>query len=121
MRLTVLSPFGRATPHNTQNKIESFFIDVYSKTNYIHQFDLLENKMGSGISLGEDHMSELVKRLLEEKHQDRMNHLPPCLPQYKNWRKSIENGYHTYELKTVDICTKKIKETIHNKTFKKTE
>jgi hypothetical protein len=50
-----------------------------------------------------------------------MNHLPPCLPQYKNWRKSIENGYHTYELKTVDICTKKIKETIHNKTFKKTE
>ena len=58
--------------------------------------------MGAGISLGEDHISEIIKRDLTDKHEDKMKKLPPCLPEYETWRKFIEDGHHQYQMSEVD-------------------
>jgi hypothetical protein len=69
--------------------------------------------MGAGISLGEYHIAEIIKRDLSEKHAEHMSTLPPCAPQYTVWRNFIENGHHTGTLNEVDRLTQRV---IQNKT-----
>jgi len=58
--------------------------------------------MGAGISMGEEQISELVKRDLTNKHEDKMKKLPPCLPEYTSWRNFIEDGHHQYQISEVE-------------------
>ena len=58
--------------------------------------------MGAGISLGEEQISEIIKRDLTDKHQEKMKTLPPCLPEYTAWRNFIEDAHHTDTLNQID-------------------
>lgn len=64
--------------------------------------------MGAGISLGEEQISEIVKRDLTEKHYEKMKTLPRCLPEYEIWRNSIERGHHIQTLNQIDRCKEKV-------------
>jgi len=64
--------------------------------------------MGAGISLGEKHIAEIIKRDLSEKHVERMANLAPCAPQYTTWRNFIENGHHEDTLNQIDRLTKRV-------------
>ena len=64
--------------------------------------------MGAGISLGEEQISEIIKRDLNEKHHQSMAKLPPCLPEYEQWRNFIETGKHEGVLKDVDRYKEKV-------------
>jgi hypothetical protein len=64
--------------------------------------------MGAGISLGEYHIAEIIKRDLAEKHADRMSNLPDCAPQYTTWRNFIENSHHESTVKQIDRLTERV-------------
>jgi hypothetical protein len=64
--------------------------------------------MGAGISLGEKHIAEIIKRDLGEKHAERMLSMPPCAPQYTTWRNFIENSHHESTVKQIDRLTERV-------------
>ena len=64
--------------------------------------------MGSGISLSEQHIADIIKRDLDIQHKKHMSNLPPCIPQYETLRNYIENESYRGKLNHIDRLTERL-------------